>query len=146
MVHALIKTLKEEPEEPALEVQTPANARLPKPRVALTPKPTPTPRRPKPKKPATPLFGVTTLPNTQEFDRILTSSEQQTLSCCFQRLKQQDNESTPRQPKKKKKTLGKERLTRGVRNSGWIFKTHIQSIKIKNNSVLFLVYAFYNLF
>ena len=73
MVHALLKSMKTEPEEePALETKTPANVRSPKPRVVLTPKPTPTPRRPKPKKPATPLSGVATLPNTGEFDRILT--------------------------------------------------------------------------
>ena len=104
IVHALVKTLKE-PEEP--EAQTPANVRLPKPRVVLTPKPTPTPRRPKPKKPATPLSGVATLPNTGEFDRILNRSEQDfnRIQKRYQRLKKQDPEGT--QPKKKKKTLGK---------------------------------------
>ena len=61
LVHALVKKLKEEPEEPALEAKTPANVRAPKPRNVLTPKPTPTPRRPKPQVPATPLSGVTTL-------------------------------------------------------------------------------------
>ena len=73
MVHALLKTLKTEPEEPALDVKTPANVVPPKPRIVLTPKPTPTPRRPKPKKPTTPLSGMSALPNTggtsQEFDR-----------------------------------------------------------------------------
>ena len=75
IVNALVKKLKEEPEE-ELEAKTPANVCLPKPRIVLTPKPTPTPRRPKPKRPATPLSGVATLPNTGEFDRILTRSEQ----------------------------------------------------------------------
>ena len=114
MVHALLKTMKTEPEEePALETQTPANVRLPKPRIVLTPKPTPTPRRPKPKKPATPLSGVATLPNTGEFDRILTRSEQDfdRIQKRYERLKKkqqtEDRESTTRQPKKKKKTLGK---------------------------------------
>ena len=41
MVHALVKTLKTEPEEPALEIQTPANVIPPKPRIVLTPKPPP---------------------------------------------------------------------------------------------------------
>ena len=122
IVHALVKTLKEEPEEePALEAKTPANVRPPKPRVVLTPKPTPTPRRPKPKKPATPLSGVTNLPNTQEFDRILTRSTKDfdRIQKRYERLKKrtEDNESTPRQPKKKKKTLGKavkEGLKKGI--------------------------------
>ena len=112
IVHALVKKLKEEPEEeePTLEVQTPANVRLPKPRIVLTPKPTPTPRRPKPKKPATPLSGVASLPNTGEFDRILTSSEQQfdRIQKRYERLKKkqrtEDHEST--RPKKKE-TFGK---------------------------------------
>ena len=102
MVHALLKTLKTEPEEPTLDVKTPANVVLPKPRIVLTPKPTPTPRRPKPKKPATPLSGITTLPNTggtsQEFDRILTRSEQDfdRIQKRYERLKKQteDPEST----------------------------------------------------
>ena len=115
MVHALLKTLKTEPEEPTLDVKTPANVILPKPRLVLTPKPTPTPRRPKPKKPATPLSGITALPNTrgtsQEFDRILTRSEQDfdRIQKRYERLKKkqqtEDPESTPRQPKKN--TLGK---------------------------------------
>ena len=47
LVHALVKQLKEEPEEkPSLDVKTPANVKRPKPRNVLTPKPTPTPRRP----------------------------------------------------------------------------------------------------
>ena len=108
IVHALVKKLKEEPEEePALEVQTPANVHLPKPRVVLTPKPTPTPRRPKPKKPATPLSGVATLPNTQEFDRILTSSEQDfdRIRKRYERLKKRTEDPEGTRPKKK--TLGK---------------------------------------
>ena len=116
LVHALVKQLKEEPEEPALETKTPANVRQPKPRNVLTPKPTPTPRRPKPQVPATPLSGVTTLPETKKFDRLLNRSEKQ-----FNRIKQRyeqltnpykdqglsykDPVSGP--PKKKKKTLGK---------------------------------------
>ena len=108
LVHALVKKLKTEPEE-VLEAKTPANVRVPKPRNVLTPKPTPTPRRPQPKIPATPLSGVSTLPDTKKFDRILGQSERQ-----FDRIKQRyerlknpykDPESGP--PKKKKKTLGK---------------------------------------
>ena len=57
LVHALVKKLKEEPEEPALEAKTPANVRQPKPKNVLTPKPTPTPRRPKPQVPATPCLA-----------------------------------------------------------------------------------------
>ena len=114
IVNALVKKLKEEPEEePALDVKTPANVRLPKPRIVLTPKPTPTPRRPKPKKPATPLSGITDLPDTsQEFDRILTRSTKDfdRIQKRYERLKkkqtEEDHESTPRQPKKKT-TLGK---------------------------------------
>ena len=109
IVNALVKKLKEEPEEePVLDVKTPANVRVPKPRVVLTPKPTPTPRRPKPKKPATPLSGVATLPNTGEFDRILTSSEQQfdRIQKRYQRLKKRTENPESAQPKKKK-TLGK---------------------------------------
>ena len=75
LVHALVKKLKEEPEEPALDVKTPANVRVPKPRNVLTHKPTPTPRRPQPKIPATPLSGVATLPETKKFDCILGKSE-----------------------------------------------------------------------
>ena len=106
LVHALVKQLKE---EPVLETKTPANVRQPKPRNVLTPKPTPTPRRPQPKIPSTPLSGVTTLPETKKFDRILNRSEKH-----FDRIRQQyeklknpykDPESGP--PKKKKKTLGK---------------------------------------
>ena len=108
LVHALVKKLKEEPEEESLE--TPANVKPPKPRNVLTPKPTPTPRRPLPKIPATPLSGVTALPETKKFDRILGKSEKQ-----FDRIRQQyeklknpykDQESGP-PPKKKKETLGK---------------------------------------
>ena len=108
LVHALVKQLKEEPEE-ILVAKTPANVRVPKPRIVLTPKPTPTPPRPKPQVPTTPLSGVTTLPETKKFDRILNRSEKH-----FDRIRQQyeklknpykDQESGP--PKKKKKTLGK---------------------------------------
>ena len=117
LVHALVKQLKEEPEEkPALETKTPANVRQPKPRHVLTPKPTPTPRRPLPKIPATPLSGVTTLPETKKFDRILNRSEKH-----FDRIRQQyeklknpykdqgsrDPESGPPKKKKKEETLGK---------------------------------------
>ena len=121
IVHALVKTLKEEPEE-ELEPKTPANVRVPKPRVVLTPKPTPTPRRPKPKKPATPLSGVATLPNTGEFDRILTSSEQQfdRIQKRYERLKKWTEHPEGSQPKKKKKTLGKavkEGLKKGLQES-----------------------------
>ena len=109
IVNALVKKLKEEPEEPALETKTPANVRVPKPRIVLTPKPTPTPRRPKPKKPATPLSGVATLPNTGEFDRILTQSTQDfnRIQKRYERLKKRTEDPESAQPKKKKKTLGK---------------------------------------
>ena len=112
LVHALVKQLKEEPKE-ELALKTPANVKRPKPRNVLTPKPTPTPRRPLPKIPATPLSGVTTLPETKKFDRILGKSEKQ-----FDRIRQQyeklknpykdqgSSESGP-PPKKKKETLGK---------------------------------------
>ena len=112
LVHALVKQLKEEPKE-ELALKTPANVKQPKPRNVLTPKPTPTPRRPLPKIPATPLSGVTTLPETKKFDRILGKSEKQ-----FDRIRQQyeklknpykdqgSSESGP-PPKKKKETLGK---------------------------------------
>ena len=114
MVHALLKSMKTEPEEePALEAKTPANVRVPKPRVVLTPKPTPTPRRPKPKKPATPLSGITDLPDaSEEFDRMLTRSTQdfERIQKRYEWLKkkqtEEDHESTPRKPKKKT-TLGK---------------------------------------
>ena len=110
LVHALVKKLKEEPEE-ELALKTPANVKQPKPRNVLTPKPTPTPRRPKPKIPATPLSGVTTLPETKKFDRILGKSEKH-----FDRIRQQyeklknpykDQESGPPKKKKKEETLGK---------------------------------------
>ena len=119
LVHALVKQLKEEPEEkPALETKTPGNVKRPKPRNVLTPKPTPTPRRPLPKIPATPLSGITTLPETKKFDRILGKSEKQ-----FDLIKQKYDKLTnpykdqgppPKkkkeeasEPKKKKETLGK---------------------------------------
>ena len=119
IVHALVKTLKEEPEE---EPQTPANVRLPKPRVVLTPKPTPTPRRPKPKKPATPLSGITDLPHTGEFDRILTRSTKDfdRIRQRYERLKKRTEDPEGSQPKKKKKTLGKavkEGLKKGLQES-----------------------------
>ena len=75
LVHALVKQLKEEPEEEKPALKTPANVKKPKPRNVLTPKPTPTPRRPLPKIPETPLSGVSTLPETKKFDRILNRSE-----------------------------------------------------------------------
>ena len=115
LVHALVKQLKEEPKE---EPKTPANVKKPKPRNVLTPKPTPTPRRPLPKIPATPLSGVSTLPETKKFDRILGKSEKQ-----FDLIKQKYDKLTnpykdqgppPKkkkeeasEPKKKKETLGK---------------------------------------
>ena len=111
LVHALVKQLKEEPEEkPALETKTPANVKPPKPRNVLTPKPTPTPRRPQPKMPATPLSGVANLPATEKFDRVLHKSERQ-----FDRIKQKYEKlknpyKDPENTKKKKKeeeTLGK---------------------------------------
>ena len=109
LVHALVKQLKEEPEE-SLETKTPANVRQPKPRNVLTPKPTPTPRRPLPKIPATPLSGVANLPATEKFDRVLHKSERQ-----FDRIKQQYEKlknpyKDPENTKKKRKeeeTLGK---------------------------------------
>ena len=114
LVHALVKKLKEEPEE--LEAKTPANVKQPKPRNVLTPKPTPTPRRPKPQVPATPLSGVTTLPETKKFDRILGKSEKQfdLIKQRYERLKNpykdqgsRDPESGPPKKKKKDETLGK---------------------------------------
>ena len=118
MVHALLKTLKTEPEEPAVDVKTPANVVLPKPRIVLTPKPTPTPRRPKPKKPATPLSGVTELTNTGEFDRILTRSEQDfdRIQKRYKRLKKQTEDPESTRPK----TLGKavkRGLKKGLKDS-----------------------------
>ena len=120
LVHALVKKLKEEPEEEKLDVKTPANVKRPKPRNVLTPKPTPTPRRPLPKMPATPLSGVANLPATEKFDRVLHRSERQ-----FDRIKQKYDKLTnpykdqgppPKKKKegssesgapKKKETLGK---------------------------------------
>ena len=101
MVHALVKKLKEEPEE-SLETKTPVNVK--------PPKPTPTPRRPLPKIPATPLSGVANLPATEKFDRVLHKSERQ-----FDRIKQKYEKlknpyKDPENTKKKKKeeeTLGK---------------------------------------
>ena len=111
LVHALVKKLKEEPEEAALEAKTPANVRVPKPRNVLTPKPTPTPRRPLPKIPATPLSGVTTLPETKKFDRILGKSEKQfdLIKQRYEKLKNpyKDPESGSPKKKKKEETLGK---------------------------------------
>ena len=108
LVHALVKQLKDEPKEESLETKTPANVK--------PPKPTPTPRRPLPKIPATPLSGVTTLPETKKFDRILGKSEKQ-----FDLIKQKYDRLTnpykdqgssesgppPKKKKKEKETLGK---------------------------------------
>ena len=110
LVHALVKQLKEEPKE-ELALKTPANVKQPKPRNVLTPKPTPTPRRPLPKIPATPLSGVTTLPETKKFDRILGKSEKQ-----FDRIRQQyeklknpykDQVRVVRRQKRKRRHWGK---------------------------------------
>ena len=110
LVHALVKKLKEEPEE-ILEAKTPANVKQPKPRNVLTPKPTPTPRRPQPKIPATPLSGVTALPETKKFDRILNRSEKHfdLIKQRYEKLKNpyKDQESSPPKKKKKEETLGK---------------------------------------
>ena len=109
LVHALVKQLKEEPEE-ELDVKTPANIKKPKPRNVLTPKPTPTPRRPLPKIPATPLSGVTALPETKKFDRILGKSEKQfdLIKQRYDKLKNpyKDPENTKKK-KKEEETLGK---------------------------------------
>ena len=106
LVHALVKKLKEEPEEPALETKTPANVLQPKPRIVLTPKPTPTPHRPKPKTPATPLSGVATLPDTKKFDRLLNRSEKQ-FDRIQQRYERLKNPYKVPENTKKKETLGK---------------------------------------
>ena len=80
------------------------------------PPPTPTPRRPLPKIPAMPLSGVSTLPETKKFDRILGKSEKQ-----FDLIKQKYDKLTnpykdqgppPKKKKEgasepKKETLGK---------------------------------------
>ena len=109
LVHALVKQLKEEPEE-ELALKTPANVKKPKPRNVLTPKPTPTPRRPLPKIPATPLSGVSTLPETKKFDRILGKSEKQfdLIKQKYEKLKNpyKDPENTKKK-KKEEETLGK---------------------------------------
>ena len=115
LVHALVKQLKEEPEEEKPVLKTPANVRVPKPRNVLTPKPTPTPRRPLPKMPATPLSGVSTLPETKKFDRILGKSEKQfdLIKQKYDKLKNpyKDQDPPPKKKKedepKKKETLGK---------------------------------------
>ena len=109
LVHALVKKLKEVPkEEPALE--TPANVKPPKPRNVLTPKPTPTPRRPLPKIPATPLSGVTTLPETKKFDRILNRSEKHfdLIKQKYDRLTNPYKDESGPPPKKKKEEKAKE--------------------------------------
>ena len=119
LVHALVKQLKEEPKE-ELALKTPANVKRPKPRNVLTPKPTPTPRRPLPKIPATPLSGITTLPETKKFDRILGKSEKQfdLIKQRYDKLKNpyKDPENTKKKKgegssesgaPKKKETLGK---------------------------------------
>ena len=112
LVHALVKQLKEEPEEE--KPKTPANVKKPKPRNVLTPKPTPTPRRPLPKIPETPLSGVSTLPETKKFDRILGKSEKQfdLIKQRYDKLKNpyKDPENTKKKKEevpKKKETLGK---------------------------------------
>ena len=110
-----MKQLKEEPEEEKPVLKTPANVRVPKPRNVLTPKPTPTPRRPLPKMPATPLSGVSTLPETKKFDRILGKSEKQfdLIKQKYDKLKNpyKDQDPPPKKKKedepKKKETLGK---------------------------------------
>ena len=114
LVHALVKQLKEEPKEEIIETKTPANVKPPKPRNVLTPKPTPTPRRPLPKIPATPLSGVTTLPETKKFDRILGKSEKQfdLIKQRYDKLKnpykdQSESGPPPKKKKKEKETLGK---------------------------------------
>ena len=115
LVHALVKQLKEEPKE-ELALKTPANVKKPKPRNVLTPKPTPTPRRPLPKIPATPLSGVSTLPETKKFDRILGKSEKQ-----FDLIKQKydqltnpyKDESGPPAKRKKKEEAPKKKETLG---------------------------------
>ena len=115
LVHALVKKLKEEPEE-ELALKTPANVRVPKPRNVLTPKPTPTPRRPLPKIPATPLSGVANLPATEKFDRVLHRSERQfdRIKQKYDKLKNPYKDQGPSSKKKKeeasepkKETLGK---------------------------------------
>ena len=109
LVHALVKKLKEEPEEEELPLKTPANVRAPKPRNVLTPKPTPTPRRPQPKIPATPLSGVSALPETKKFDRILGKSEKQfdRIKQQYEKLKNPYKDPKVARPKKKEETLGK---------------------------------------
>ena len=111
LVHALVKQLKEEPEE---KPKTPANVKRPKPRNVLTPKPTPTPRRPLPKIPATPLSGVTTLPETKKFDRILGKSEKQfdLIKQRYDKLKNPYKDQGP-PPKKKKEDEPKKKETLG---------------------------------
>ena len=104
LVHALVKQLKEEPKE-ELALKTPANVKKPKPRNVLTPKPTPTPRRPLPKIPETPLSGVTTLPETKKFDRILGKSEKQfdLIKKKYDRLTNPYKDESGPPPKRKKK-------------------------------------------
>ena len=111
LVHALVKQLKEEPKE---EPKTPANVKKPKPRNVLTPKPTPTPRRPLPKIPATPLSGVSTLPETKKFDRILGKSEKQfdLIKQKYDKLKNPYKDQGP-PPKKKKEDEPKKKETLG---------------------------------
>ena len=102
LVHELVKKLKEEPQEEKPALYTPANVKPAKPRNVLTPKPTPTPRRPLPKIPATPLSGVTTLPETKKFDRILKKSEKQ-FDVIKQRYDKLTNPYKDEPPAKKKK-------------------------------------------
>ena len=107
LVHALVKQLKEEPEEE--KPKTPAIVKKPKPRNVLTPKPTPTPRRPLPKIPETPLSGVANLPATEKFDRVLQRSERQfdRIKQKYDKLKNPYKDQGPPPKKKKEETLGK---------------------------------------
>ena len=109
LVHALVKQLKEEPEEEKPALKTPANVKRPKPRNVLTPKPTPTPRRPLPKIPETPLSGVANLPATEKFDRVLHRSERQfdRIKQKYDKLKNPYKDQGPPPKKKKEETLGK---------------------------------------
>ena len=133
LVHALVKKLKEEPEE-ELALKTPANVKQPKPRHVLTPKPTPTPRRPQPKIPATPLSGVTALPETKKFDRILNRSEKHfdLIKQRYEKLKNPYKDQVrvvrPKRKRRRKRHWGKpsnEDSRKGWKkgpNSGWISK------------------------
>ena len=117
LVHALVKQLKEEPEEEKLDVKTPANVKRPKPRNVLTPKPTPTPRRPLPKIPETPLSGVANLPATEKFDRVLQRSERQfdRIKQKYDKLKNPYKDQGPPPKKKKEEASKKETLGKAVK-------------------------------